>query len=134
MVFIALARRKVRFDIIYRRHTVLNSEYLLAKLFRIPSVKEVNGIVADETKVTKWGNRISLRIIDKEERFNMPRADKIIVVTSRLKEILQKDYRVLGEKVVVIPYTEKDPDISNVPNSIHYDDFKSSESNLEINF
>jgi len=38
------------------------------------------------------------------------------------------------EKVVVVPYTEQDPDISGVPNAIHYRDFKSSESNLEIEF
>ncbi len=38
------------------------------------------------------------------------------------------------EKVVVVPYTEKDPDISGVPNAVLYDDFRSSESNLEIEF
>ena len=38
------------------------------------------------------------------------------------------------EKVVVVPYTEQDPDISGVPNAIHYRDFKSPESNLEIKF
>ena len=38
------------------------------------------------------------------------------------------------EKVVVIPYTQQDPDIGHVPNAVHYDDFKSSESNLEIPF
>ena len=38
------------------------------------------------------------------------------------------------EKVVVVPYTEPDPDISGIPNAVHYRDFKSSESNLEIEF
>ncbi|MBT7086899.1 MAG: acetoacetate--CoA ligase [Desulfobacterales bacterium] len=38
------------------------------------------------------------------------------------------------EKVVVVPYTEENPDISNVPNAVHYKDFISSESNLEIEF
>lgn len=38
------------------------------------------------------------------------------------------------EKVVVVPYTEQDPDISRVPNAIHYRDFKSPDSNLEIEF
>ncbi|NQU13146.1 MAG: acetoacetate--CoA ligase [Desulfobacteraceae bacterium] len=38
------------------------------------------------------------------------------------------------EKVVVIPYTEKDPDISQIPNAIHYKDFKSPDANLEIEF
>ncbi|MFH0843888.1 MAG: acetoacetate--CoA ligase, partial [Pseudomonadota bacterium] len=38
------------------------------------------------------------------------------------------------EKVVVVPYTEKDPDIGPIPNAVHYRDFKSSEPNLEIAF
>lgn len=38
------------------------------------------------------------------------------------------------EKVIVVPYTEQDPDISETKNAIHYRDFKSSETNLEIKF
>ncbi len=38
------------------------------------------------------------------------------------------------EKVVVIPYTQQDADISGMPNAIHYRDFKSSEPDLEIDF
>jgi acetoacetyl-CoA synthetase len=38
------------------------------------------------------------------------------------------------EKLVVVPYTEKNPDINGLPNAILYNDFKSSESNLEIEF
>ena len=38
------------------------------------------------------------------------------------------------EKVVVVPYTVKDPDISRMSNAIHYGDFKSPEPDLEIKF
>ena len=38
------------------------------------------------------------------------------------------------EKVVVVPYTEQKADISGIPNAVHYNDFKSSESNLDIEF
>jgi acetoacetyl-CoA synthetase len=38
------------------------------------------------------------------------------------------------EKVVVVPYTQAEPDISAVPNAVHYKDFKSAESGLEIEF
>jgi len=38
------------------------------------------------------------------------------------------------QKVVVVPYTKKDPDISHVPHAVHYKDFKSAESNLDIEF
>jgi acetoacetyl-CoA synthetase len=38
------------------------------------------------------------------------------------------------EKVVVVPYTEQDPDISGVPNAVHYRDFKSTKESPEIKF
>jgi acetoacetyl-CoA synthetase len=38
------------------------------------------------------------------------------------------------EKVVVVPYTEQEPNISAVANAVHYQDFRSSESGLEIEF
>jgi len=38
------------------------------------------------------------------------------------------------EKVVVVPYTEQEPDISAVPNSVHYSAFLSAETHLEIQF
>lgn len=102
LAFVLMTRRKGKIDVVYRRHVLFNGEYLLAKLFRIPLVKEVNGIVADEAKWMDWGGNISLGIMDRIERFNMPKADKIIVVTSRLKEVLQADYGVHRDKIVVI--------------------------------
>ncbi|OPY56618.1 MAG: Acetyl-coenzyme A synthetase [Pelotomaculum sp. PtaU1.Bin035] len=38
------------------------------------------------------------------------------------------------KKVVVVSYTEDKPDLSQVPNGVHYSDFLSGESNLEIKF
>ncbi len=38
------------------------------------------------------------------------------------------------QKVVVVPYVKKKPDISQVPNSVHYEDFLSKEAGLEIQF
>lgn len=102
LTFITMVRWWGRLDIVYRRHHLFNSGYLLAKLFKLSSVKEVNGIVADETKITKRGDRVSLWVIDRIERFNMPKADKIIVVTAKLKEVLQEDYGVPGDKIIVI--------------------------------
>jgi glycosyltransferase involved in cell wall biosynthesis len=99
---IHLVRHRGRFDIIYRRHHLLNSEYLLARLFGIPSIKEVNGILSDESRVAGRGDRISLWFMDKIERFNIRRADKIITVTLRLKELLQSDYGIKSERITVI--------------------------------
>jgi glycosyltransferase involved in cell wall biosynthesis len=103
LTLITIIRWKGRFNVIYRRHNLLISQYLLAKLFRIPLVTEVNGIIVDEIKLRKQGDKVSLLVIDKIERFNMLKTDKIIVVTSRLKEVLQEDYGVLRNKIVMIP-------------------------------
>jgi acetoacetyl-CoA synthetase len=51
---------------------------------------------------------------------------------ARVSEIL-KDLPSI-EKVVVVPYTKKEADISNVPNAVHYEEFKAQESGLEIEF
>ncbi len=38
------------------------------------------------------------------------------------------------EKVVVASYTEEEPDITDIPNSVYFEDFLSKESGLEIQF
>lgn len=38
------------------------------------------------------------------------------------------------QKVIVVSYTREKPDISQIPNSVHYDDFLAKEKNLEIQF
>ena len=38
------------------------------------------------------------------------------------------------KKVVVIPYLDPEPDISRIPNSVHYQDFLAQERGLEIQF
>ncbi len=50
----------------------------------------------------------------------------------RIADILKQIDSV--EKVVVVPYTEDAPDVGKVPNAVMYDDFKASESELEIEF
>jgi len=101
--FILIMSRKRNFDVIYRRHSLFNGDYLLARLFKLSLVKEVNGIESDNARITGFTDNLSLRIIDRIEKFNIPRADKIIVVTSKLKETLQRDYKVPENKITVIP-------------------------------
>src|SRR5919109_2205761 len=38
------------------------------------------------------------------------------------------------KKVIVVSYTREKPDISQIPNAVHYDDFLSKEEQLEIEF
>jgi acetoacetyl-CoA synthetase len=51
---------------------------------------------------------------------------------ARIADILKKLPSI--EKVVVVPYTDQNADISLVPNAVHYKDFRSAESGLEIEF
>jgi acetoacetyl-CoA synthetase len=38
------------------------------------------------------------------------------------------------EKLVVVPYTEKSPDITGIPGAVHYHDFRSQDTGLSIQF
>jgi glycosyltransferase involved in cell wall biosynthesis len=100
--FVVIVRHQGKLDVIYRRHSVFNSEFLLSKLFNIPLVKEVNGIMADEARMQNVGGSLIQRVIDTIERFNMPKADRIIVVTAKLKDVLRDNYHVPEEKIAVI--------------------------------
>ena len=60
--------------------------------------------------------------------FKGKRLDSLERISSILKELPSI------EKVVVVPYTEKKPDIGSLPNAILYDEFKSPESGLPIEF
>ncbi len=50
----------------------------------------------------------------------------------RIRGILKELHSI--EKVVVIPYAEKEPDISRIPDSVLYGDFISNQSGLDIEF
>jgi len=99
---IIILKHNRKFDVIYRRSHIINSESILAKLFKIPTVLEVNTINSDEVKTRNFGDRLSLWIIDRLQRFSVRRADRIIAVTSKLKEALYKDYGVPQDKITVI--------------------------------
>jgi acetoacetyl-CoA synthetase len=61
-------------------------------------------------------------------QFKGRKIDSLARMTSILKELRSI------ERVVVIPYTEPAPDIRNVPNAVHWADFRSTESDLTIEF
>jgi hypothetical protein len=103
-LFLSAFRTVLRFkpDIIYRRHELFNSEYLLSRICKIPCIVEVNGIVSYESEINKKLDSVSLWLINNFERHNFKRADKYIVVTPILKDILVKDYHISSSKIVVI--------------------------------
>jgi acetoacetyl-CoA synthetase len=51
---------------------------------------------------------------------------------ARISDILKELPTI--EKVVVVPYTEQEADISGLPNAVHYREFKASEQNLDMEF
>jgi acetoacetyl-CoA synthetase len=57
---------------------------------------------------------------------------KNLETLSRVGEIIKALPTI--EKVVIVPYTEKEPDISSLKNAVLYKDFRSAQSNLEIAF
>ena len=57
---------------------------------------------------------------------------KDLETLSRVSEIIRALPTI--EKVVIVPYTQKEPDISAIPNAVYYKDFRSSASGLEITF
>ncbi|MFC1848231.1 glycosyltransferase family 4 protein [Chloroflexota bacterium] len=90
------------FDVIYGRHHIFNSDYFLAKLLGIPSIREVNGILVDEIELREAPDAFSLRAINRIEKYSISKAYGIVVVTAKLKDILIKDYYVSEDKITVI--------------------------------
>jgi glycosyltransferase involved in cell wall biosynthesis len=89
-------------DLIYRRHSMFCSEYFLSRLFKIPCVVEVNGVVSYESETSLKGDRFSQWLISDIEKYSFKRADRYIVVTSKLKEILINDYDIPAGKITVV--------------------------------
>lgn len=99
---IALNKIKSKPDIVYYRHGLFNAGLWTSRLLSVPAVKEVNGIVANEKQVSNQAKGMVLNIINNIEKRGMPQADKIIVVTSKLGELLIRDYKVPENKVEVL--------------------------------
>lgn len=84
-----------KFDLIYRRHAMLNTETLISKLYHIPCVRELNGIVRDEIPDSWWADPISLCLIKLIENFNISHnhPTAIIAVTEKLRIIYEQHHR-----------------------------------------
>jgi glycosyltransferase involved in cell wall biosynthesis len=98
--FVTMLRYKP--DLIYRRHSVFSSDYLLSRLFKIPCVTEVNGIVSYESETSLRGDTFSQWLISDIEKRSFKRADKYIVVTARLKDTLADEYDIPLNKIAVV--------------------------------
>jgi len=91
-------------DVLYTRQYTLNfSPFFISKIFQIPYVIEVNGLLIDEIKM---GNEpksyIRIRIAKLSEKLNYKHAKKIVAVTQGVKEGIMELYNIPDEKIVVI--------------------------------
>lgn len=102
VMFNIILLKDIRPDILYFRNSFLNSGYWTAKTLRIPAIKEVNGIHTDEKHISMETKGLAEIILDKIEKYNMNKADMIIVVTQKLRNILINEYYVPEDKIVVI--------------------------------
>ncbi len=101
--FYYLCRRTKKFrpDVIYERYAIFTfAGLIVARLFKIPFILEVNAPLALEKK--KYTKLFFARTANIIERYVCSKAFKTIVVSTPLKKIMQEN-GVLEEKLVVIP-------------------------------
>jgi glycosyltransferase involved in cell wall biosynthesis len=101
--FVSLSRKikKFRPELIYERYAIFTfAGLLVAKLYKIPFILEVNAPLAFEKK--KYSKLFFNRMAAAIERFVCSRSHATIVVSTPLKKIIQKS-RVPEDKLVVIP-------------------------------
>lgn len=93
---------KARPDAIYvRYYTLPLSQLIISKLFRIPYIVEINGLVVRELRLLKK-SKLKICITKLSEIFSYKHAKKIVAVTRGLKEELMRLYNIPDEKIIVI--------------------------------
>jgi len=97
-----LRKEKKKPDIVYYRHTMFNFGCLMSRWLGVPAIKEVNGLLANEMQVTGASRGFALKIINRIEKASIGKADRIIVVTSKLKDTLMHEYNIQENKIEVI--------------------------------
>jgi len=90
-------------DVIYGRLSNLSfSFFFISKIFRIPYVIEVNGLLIDEEKMI-GRPKVLTRLTRLNEKHNYKQADKIVAVTQGIKDGIKELHSIPDEKIVVIP-------------------------------
>ncbi len=90
-------------NVIYSRCSSLTfSPVLISKIFRIPYVIEVNGLLIDEEKMI-GRPKVLTRLTGLNEKLNYKQADKIVAVTQGIKDGIKELHSIPDEKIVVIP-------------------------------
>jgi len=89
-------------NVIYSRCSSLTfSPVLISKIFRIPYIVEVNGLLIDEEKMI-GRPKVLTRLTGLNEKLNYKQADKIVAVTQGIKDGIKELHSIPDEKIVVI--------------------------------
>jgi len=91
--------------VIYSRYSFLTFSPLLSKLFRVPYVVEVNGILTEKPKIELKSpiSELFVFIIKICEKTTYKYAKRIVVVTPRIKDEIKRLYNIPDERIIVIP-------------------------------
>lgn len=106
-VYLLYACLKNRPEVLYlRQNSFPFLPIALCRIFKIPSIVEVNGLVMDELSVSPDSKSFAYRVFSylalRSEKFNYTYCDRIVSVTDKLKDELVRLYSVPAEKVIVI--------------------------------
>jgi len=90
-------------DVIYSRSGLFDlMPPIISKIFNIPFIIEINGIMADEFRSRGIG-KIIIKILQIAERVNFRLSKAIVCVTEGIKRELLRRYRVPENKMYVVP-------------------------------
>jgi len=89
-------------DLIYSRQNFFNiSPAIISKIFKIPHIVEINGLIVDELEAINC-SKIELMLAKVNERLNYHSCNKIITVTEGIKKGIIDLYNIDSDKIVVI--------------------------------
>lgn len=91
-------------DAIYVRHYKFPFlQYISSRIFRIPYIVEINGIVHDEIMISSSKAPIISADLEKMgERFNLKYADLLIAVSEGIRERIKEIYNIPDSRIMVI--------------------------------
>ena len=91
-----------KIDVIYERSHTFGSGVIIGKITGIPVIVEVNGLTSEESSICGTYGKVIQKIVYFLEKSYFSGANKLVVVTPRLKYVLQNEYKIQPNKIRVI--------------------------------
>lgn len=91
------------YDLIYERYGYFTVGGILGRLFGIPVIYELNGIISDEYSISnKNSNGNFMKIFKFWEKFTFTLPQNFVTVTQGIKDYLINDYEIEGNNIFVV--------------------------------